>query len=55
LTTDVGLIRVVVRREAPAIMRMAIRRPVVRARSVRTTSEFTGLRGFSRRSGGMMG
>ncbi|MGB5062746.1 MAG: hypothetical protein WBQ37_03170 [Candidatus Competibacter sp.] len=41
MTADVGLIRVVVRREAPSNQRIAIRRPVSRARSVRETSDYT--------------
>ena len=36
-TADVGLIRVVVRRGAPSGQRIAIRRLLSRARSVRTT------------------
>ncbi|QQS55161.1 MAG: hypothetical protein IPM89_04925 [Candidatus Competibacteraceae bacterium] len=40
MTADVGLIRVVVRREAPSNQRIAIRRPVSRARSVRETSDY---------------
>ena len=40
LTADVGLIRVVVRREAPSNQRIGIRRPVSRTRSVRETSDY---------------
>jgi len=41
-TGDVRLIRVVVRREAPANTRIVIRRPVSRARSIRETFELGG-------------